>query len=458
VGEDGVHHGKRKRFSRRLLVAAGVSLLLIVGLAGSAAASRPAADCPASLNCDFIPAAYKTIGGNPADYGNYDQASRPADGLKINSIVIHDTEESYPGTISGFTDPAHQAAANYLVQSSTGNVTEMVRPGDVAWAVGNWYYNTHSVSIENEGFAAQGAAWYTQAEYKSDAALVRYLARKYGVPLDAEHIVGHDSVGGENSAQNKNQHTDPGPYWNWNYFMSLVRGESESAYLASQGSAGARGHHVITISPDWNANRPPVTTGCQQSTCPALPSQPANFVYLRTQPNQSAPLLSDPTMHPRGGPGTTKINDWSATARAGDQYVLAGRKGDWTGIWFGGRTGWFRDPRGTGATARFTGATVVTPKPGKATVPVYGAPYPESSAYPKGVTPRSRPALAYTFKAGQSYVTTGSVPDDSYNAAYDPRTPHNREVIRGHTRYDQVLFNHRLYYVNASDVTLKHLR
>src|SRR5262249_14023310 len=157
------------------------------------------------------------------------------------------TEENYPGTISAFADPAHQAAANYVVQSSTGDVTEMVRPEDVAWATGNWYYNTHSISIENEGFAAQGATWFTNAEYESDAARVRYLAQRYGVPRDAEHIVGHDNVGGDADAENATQHTDPGPYWNWDYFMSLVRGESEPAYLASQGSAGIHGHHVVTI-------------------------------------------------------------------------------------------------------------------------------------------------------------------------------------------------------------------
>lgn len=438
MGGCGVRRRTRDKLRRGLLVAAGAASLLIAGL--GCGASRPAPDCPASLHCVFT----------AASAANYEQASRPGDGLKIDSIVIHDTEATYSETVNSFTNPAHEASSNYVVQPS-GSVTETVRPQNVAWAVGNWYYNTHSISIENVGFAAQGARWYAH-EYKSDVALVRYLARKYDVPLDPEHIVGHDTVSGESNAENKNQHWDPGPFWNWNYFMSLVRGESESAYLAGQGSAGIGGHHVVTISPDWAANKPPVTAGCQQSTCPALPSQPANFVYLRTKPSQSAPLLPDPTMHPKGGPGTTKIDDWSATARAGDQYVLAGRRGNWTGIWFSGHVGWFYDPPGTEAAARFTGGEVVTPKPGHASVPVYGAPLPEASAYPEGLSPRPRPALAYQFKAGQSYVTTGPVPDDNYDTAA-PRD----EVIRGGTSYYQILFNHRLCYVDARDVTLKHL-
>ncbi|MBO0820909.1 MAG: N-acetylmuramoyl-L-alanine amidase [Nocardiopsaceae bacterium] len=441
---------------RRALLAAGACALLAVGLACSR--PEPAPDCPATLNCRFIPAAYGPDGDG---YGNYDLARRPADGLKIDSIVIHDTEATYDNTVSVFADPAHRAASNYVVQSSTGDVTEMVRPGDVAWATGNWYYNSHSVSIENEGFAAQ-PAWFTPAEYRTDAVLVRYLARKYGVPLDREHIVGHDNVGGENNAENKTQHTDPGPYWNWDYFMALVRGQSESAYLASQGETGAGGHHVVTISPDWAANQPPVAD-CAHGGCAALPARPANFVYLRTRPSRSAPLLPDPTMHPGGGPGTTKIDDWSATATAGDQYVLAGRRGDWTGIWFGGQAGWFYNPNGPAATARFTGGWVVTPRPGRAAVPVYGGAFPEAGSYPRGVSPRPDPPLAYRLRAGQSYVTAGPVPDDDYavsltTGTYDSGAAGHHQVIPGRTAYYQILFNHRLYYVHAADVTLRQLR
>jgi hypothetical protein len=48
---------------------------------------------------------------------------------------------------------------------------------------------------------------------------VRWLATVYGlhIPLDRNAIFGHDNVpdGG---------HTDPGPYWDWPYYMSRVRG------------------------------------------------------------------------------------------------------------------------------------------------------------------------------------------------------------------------------------------
>lgn len=427
--------------------------------AGPATRSSTPVDCPTVLHCQFTPAAYALDPPqpDPYNYGDYDKANRPND-LKIYSIVIHDTEESYADTIATFTNPAAYVSANYVIQSSTGDVTEMVRPNDVAWSVGNWYYNTHSISIENEGFAAQGATWYTNAMYRSDALLVRYLAHRYGVPLDRAHIVGHDNVGGPTNSGNAAQHWDPGPFWNWNYFMSLVLGTDQSGYRASLGSAGADGHHVVSISPDFARNQPPITD-CQSGSCVALPRQPANFVYLHTTPDASSPLLSDPTLHPDGSPGTTVDSDWADKAPTGEQYVLAGRSGDWTGIWFGGQVGWFYDPPGSGSTARFTGGWVVTPKAGVASVPVYGSAYPEASAYPPGVSVQGNSPLAYNFPAGQSYVTIGLVPDDYYNAiTFDSSTPYDHTVIHGATQYYEIVYNHRLYYVNAADVQLKQLR
>jgi N-acetyl-anhydromuramyl-L-alanine amidase AmpD len=425
--------------------------------AGPASGSAPV-DCPVALRCRYVPAAYALDPPytDPTNYGDYDKASRP-NGLKIYSIVIHDTEESYADTIATFTNPASYVSANYVIQSSTGHVTEMVRPQDVAWAVGNWYYNTHSISIENEGFAAQGATWYTNAMYRSDALLVRYLAHRYGVPLNREHIAGHDNVGGPSNSGNAAQHWDPGPFWNWNYFMSLVLGTTQSSYRASLGSASVGGHHVVSVSPHFARNRP-LVTDCQSGSCVPLPKQPANFVYLHTKPDASSPLVSDPTLHPGGSPGTTADSDWSDKAPSGEQYVLAGRKGNWTGIWFGGHIGWFYDPAGRKSTARFTGGWVVKPKPGLASVPVYGSAYPEASAYPAGVPVQPNSPLAYSIPAGQAYVTVGPVPDDYYRAVtFDNSAPHDHTVIPGTTRYYEIVYNHRLYYVKAADVRLEHL-
>jgi hypothetical protein len=410
-------------------------------------------DCPADLNCTFTPAAYaEDPGNNPENYGDYDIATRPRD-LKINSIVVHDTEESYADTIATFENPASYVSANYVIQSSTGDITEMVRPQDVAWAVGNWYYNTHSISIEHEGFAAQGSVWYTQTMYKASAELVKYLAHRFGIPLNREHIVGHDNVVGPTTADTAIQHWDPGPFWNWQYYMGLVQGK-----LTSVGTATPDGQHVVVIDPNWATNEPPVTD-CQTGTCTKLPKQPANFVYLHTQPSFASPLLSDPTLHPSGTPGTHMDNDWGDKAPYGEKYVVAGQQGHWTGIWFGGGVGWFFNPPGSGQTGRYTSSLVITPKPGVSSIPVYGSAFPKASAYPKVVPVRPNAPLVYTIPAGQKYVTTGAVPDDYYYAVtFDSSMPDDHTVIRGKTLYYQIVYNHRLCYVKAGDVVVSFLR
>jgi len=188
-------------------------------------------DCPRRLRCTFIPAAYAKDGRSPANYGNYSTAHRPKNmrtptghkpSMRIRYIIIHDTEGPYASAISTFQNPRSYASANYVIRSSDGAIAEMVRPRDVSWGAGDWYINMHAISIENEGFAAQGAAWYTQAEYRADATLVRYLAAKYGVPLDRQHILEHEDVPGPTSADTAAQHWDPGPFWNWNHYMALV--------------------------------------------------------------------------------------------------------------------------------------------------------------------------------------------------------------------------------------------
>lgn len=138
--------------------------------------------------------------------------------------------------------------------------------------------------------------------------------------------------------------------------------------------------------------------------------------------------------------------------------MIAGQQGDWTGIWYAGTIGWFYNPHGAGQTARYPGAWVVTPRPGLASVPVYGSAFPAASDYPKDVAVRTNDPLAYTIKAGQSYVTAGEVPDGFCNSiTFNSSTPYDHTVIFGKARYYEIMLNHRLSYVHAADVVLKHL-
>ncbi|PZS30732.1 MAG: hypothetical protein DLM58_13120 [Pseudonocardiales bacterium] len=199
-----------------------------------------AAECPRGLDCRFIPAAYQLNSANPGDYGVYDTANRPHD-VRIRYIVIHDTEVSYDATIALFQNPEAGASAHYVIRSADGQVTQMVHTKDVAWQAGNWYVNMHSIGIEHEGFAIDGARWYTEAMYRSSARLVRYLAARFDVALDRAHIIGHDNVPGPTPGTVAGMHWDPGPFWNWSHYMAL---------LGAPIHATARpGSEVVTINP-----------------------------------------------------------------------------------------------------------------------------------------------------------------------------------------------------------------
>ncbi len=407
-------------------------------------------DCPRELDCRFVPAGYAANSADPADYGNYDPANRPKD-MKINSIVIHDTEGSYQSAINHFINTTSYVSAHYVIRSNDGAITEMVRPSDVAWTAGDWYVNMHSINIEHEGIATDGATWYTEAMYKSSASLVRYLANKYRIPLDREHILGHDNIPTLSPTRMAGQHWDPGPYWDWDHYMELLNGQS----TVTSPSTFTKNSKVITISPTFATNQPPVTD-CSTGTCVTLPAQGTNFVYLRKEPNESAPFLSDQYLHPDSAPGTTEASDWSNKAVTGQQFAVAGQQGDWTGIYYGGQIGWFYNPKGTPQqTAHATHSKIVTPKAGASSVPVYGGAYPESSAYPATVPDQTLNPL-YTMSAGQKYATSGTVPTDYfYDATINFSLPDDHIIVRGQDVYYRITFNHREAYVKATDVTVK---
>lgn len=162
----------------------------------------------------------------------------------------------------------------------------MVRPQNVAWHAGNWYINSHSIGIEHEGYAAVGGYWYTENMYKSSAALVKYLADKYQIPLDRQHIIGHDNVPGLTPAAQKGMHWDPGTYWNWNHYFELMGVDLSK-------SDGSTDSHIITITPNDKTN---LTADSGQKVTDDgvnLPLAGSNFVYLYEQPSFSADLIAD---------------------------------------------------------------------------------------------------------------------------------------------------------------------
>jgi len=415
-----------------------------------AGAPRKAADgvqCPVQLACESLPAPYESTGPAATNYGNHDLANRPKTG-KIDYIVIHDTEGSWQTTLNLVQNPKY-VSWQYTMRSSDGHVWQHVDWKNVAWHAGNWYVNMHSVGIEHEGFAAQGATWYTEALYRNSAKLVRYIAKKNNIPLDRAHIIGHDQVPGTVPANVAGMHWDPGPYWDWERYFDLL-----GAPIYGHSVFPVKAGTVVTIKPGF-ADNLQVITNCNGPGTTCTP-QGANFVYLRQAPDDAAPLVKDLGNRPSGADSTTQVSDIGARAAAGSQYVVAERSGDWVAVWYLGAKAWFKSPA-SAPDAFAKPGLVVKPKAGKTSVPVYGRAYPEESAYPAGIPYQVVTPLQYTIGAGQAYpVGDANIETDYYRAvtfAGEPPTDHVQ--VLGKDRYYQIWFGHRMVYVRAADVDLK---
>ncbi|MCD2464250.1 N-acetylmuramoyl-L-alanine amidase [Streptomyces sp. MBT42] len=153
-----------------------------------------------------------------ASRANWRRADRPDD-YRIDRVVIHVVQGSFATALKVFKDPGHGAAAHYVVRKD-GHVAQMIRELDVAFHAGNRDMNERSIGIEHEGFVDRPQD-FTAAMYAGSARLTADICARYGIPVDREHIIGHVEVEGTD-------HTDPGPHWDWDRYLTLVREASKA--------------------------------------------------------------------------------------------------------------------------------------------------------------------------------------------------------------------------------------
>jgi len=406
-----------------------------LGRAGLRTLSAAGTECPTTVSCEWIPAPYEEFGDG--DYGNHDLGDRPAS-QSIKYIVVHDTEGTWNGVLKMVQDPTY-VSWNYTLRSTDGHIAQHVKAKDVAWHAGNWYVNAKSVGLEHEGFLASPDAWYTEEMYRASARLVGYLAKKYAVPLDRQHILGHDNVPGPTTSTVPGMHTDPGPYWDWQHYFTLL-GHPFS------GSAKAVGG-LVTVLPDFTANRP-AYTGCVTAG-KACAVHGSSEVRLYSAADEKSALIKDIGLRPGGGASTIDVNDIGSRVSTGQRYAVADRDGDWTAIWYLGQKAWFRNPQKQPTAVSATGL-VITPRKGLTEIPVYGRAYPEAKAYPAGVPVQSVSPLSYKLLAGQRYAVGDKVPGEYYYAPTFETAPH--KVVVGKDMYYEIQFGHRVAFVRAVDV------
>ena len=236
-------------------------------------------DCPPGLDCEWVPAPYEQYGPGAGDYGNHDLAERPRS-PKITNIVIHDTEAHLRHDAQARERPDLRVVAVQPAQRPTATSPSTCTPQDVGWHAGNWYVNSHSIGLEHEGFAPPGAEWFSEPMYRSSARLVTLPRRRRTTSR---------STCSTSSATTR------------------YRPRPRAASPACTGTRAPTGTGSTTSSSSERRSRPtsPVRPRTSCGSCPAsrttmqpvtgcttagvaCRAQGTNFVYLHTQPSETA--------------------------------------------------------------------------------------------------------------------------------------------------------------------------
>jgi hypothetical protein len=247
----------------------------------------------------LAPAAAAGIGGLPirfvpASPANYHRTHRPASAIRL--VVVHVTEGTVKSAISWFRNPRARASANYLV-SRDGAITQMVPDASIAWHAGNPWVNHHSLGVENEGYVGVNGT-ITDTEYRWSARLVAALLRRYVLPIDRKHVIGHNEVPDPFRPWLRGgfaHHTDPGRYWDWKRYLGYVR-------------SYARG--VVPAPPALDVSTEGIEFGqtvAGTATLDVVPSAPVDHVDFlvdgklrETQTTLPFALTLDTTLEPNG--------------------------------------------------------------------------------------------------------------------------------------------------------------
>ena len=184
-------------------------------------------------------------------------------GTAVREVAIHTMQGSYAGSISWFQNSASQVSAHYLIRSSDGQVTQMVRESQKAWHVGS--HNAHSIGIEHEGYISN-PDWYTNAMYNTSAAITRQSCSRYAGIVCTRAMKtytasklsdsSYDILGHQNLTDNS--HTDPGQYWNWSKYYGLINPGSGGTTKILDSFESSVGHFVT--SPTYSGSTTGIST------------------------------------------------------------------------------------------------------------------------------------------------------------------------------------------------------
>jgi hypothetical protein len=124
------------------------------------------------------------------------------------AIVLHIMEGSLASTDAWFKNKASQASAHYGI-GKKGEGHQYVKEEDQAWHAGivkdpTWKLlhagvnpNKYTIAIEHEGY--HGDVWSAE-QITSSGKLVADICKRWNIPIDRDHIIGHYQIGGARRA------------------------------------------------------------------------------------------------------------------------------------------------------------------------------------------------------------------------------------------------------------------
>ncbi|TKB93265.1 MAG: N-acetylmuramoyl-L-alanine amidase [Nitrospira sp.] len=124
------------------------------------------------------------------------------EGFRPEVIVIHIMEGTLKGTDAWFKSEESGVSAHYGI-GKQGEIHQYVGESDTAWHAGrivaptwrllkpdinpNWY----TIGIEHEG--REDTPW-SDALYEASARLIDEICRRWSIPCDRDHIIGHREI------------------------------------------------------------------------------------------------------------------------------------------------------------------------------------------------------------------------------------------------------------------------
>lgn len=196
-----------------------------------------------------------TIEWNPSP--NY--SSR--EGRKPITIVDHITAGKFPGCLEWMKNTDSQASAHYLI-TKTGRIIQMVKDEAKAWHAGgvnnpNWKLydgtnpNLYTIGIEHEGQQGDGL---TEEQYQATLWLHRQIIKRWSIPIDRDHIIGHNRI------DSVNRPNCPGYWFPWDRLFADLEGGndvlnvavllySKEDYWAGEDVAVKNGNCAIFVRP-----------------------------------------------------------------------------------------------------------------------------------------------------------------------------------------------------------------